>query len=123
VVDRRHLNSLAQPHRATARSVDAKRRVWHNEATAAECSRSRNVAPGEVHAGNCDAETKGSWESQIERQRQHHSSFPHQILLTVKLRGRTTTPDRRRGRTLSCCARGAKQTTPHGPLQRLLGAE
>src|SRR5437763_13329987 len=41
-------------------------------------------------------------------------------LLTVKLRGRTTTPDRRRGRTLSPGARGAKQTTPHGPLQRLL---
>jgi hypothetical protein len=40
--------------------------------------------------------------------------------LTVKLRGRTTTPDRRRGRTLSPGARGAKQTTHHGPLQRLL---
>ena len=38
----------------------------------------------------------------------------------MKLRGRTTTPDRRRGRTLSPGARGAKQTTPHGPLQRLL---
>src|SRR5205823_8870451 len=42
--------------------------------------------------------------------------------LTVKLRGRTTTSDKRRGRTLSPGARGAKQTTPHGPLQRLLGA-
>src|SRR5712671_6627164 len=42
--------------------------------------------------------------------------------LTVKLRGRPTTPDKRRGRTLSSRARGAKQTTPHGPLQRLLGA-
>ena len=42
--------------------------------------------------------------------------------LTVKLRGRTTTLDERRGRTLSPGARGAKQTTPHGPLQRLLGA-
>ena len=40
--------------------------------------------------------------------------------LTVKLRGRTTTPDRRRGRTLSPGARGAKQTTYHGPLERLL---
>src|SRR6184192_2921953 len=40
--------------------------------------------------------------------------------LTVKLRGRTTTSDKRRGRTLSPGARGAKQTTPHGPLQRLL---
>ena len=40
--------------------------------------------------------------------------------LTVKLRGRTTTPDRRRGRTLSPGARGPKQTTHHGPLQRLL---
>jgi hypothetical protein len=38
----------------------------------------------------------------------------------VKLRGRTTTPARRRGRTLSSSARGAKQTTPHGPLRRLL---
>ena len=42
-------------------------------------------------------------------------------LLTVKLRGRTTTPDRRRGRTLSPGARGAKPLTHHGPLQRLLG--
>src|SRR5437588_1808218 len=41
--------------------------------------------------------------------------------LTVKLRGRTTTPDERRGRTISSSARGAKPLTPHGPLQRLLG--
>ncbi len=47
-------------------------------------------------------------------------SLPHQVLLTVKLRGRATTPDERRGRTLSPGARGAKPTTPHGPLQRLL---
>src|SRR6184192_4734967 len=40
--------------------------------------------------------------------------------LTVKLRGRTTTSDERRGRTLSTGARGAKPLTPHGPLQRLL---
>src|SRR5438874_12929212 len=46
-----------------------------------------------------------------------HSSPP----LTVKFRRRSTTPDRRRGRTLSPSARGAKQTTPHGPLQRKLG--
>jgi len=31
-----------------------------------------------------------------------------------------TTPDRRRGRTLSPGARGANHTTHHGPLQRLL---
>src|SRR5438132_14230814 len=42
--------------------------------------------------------------------------------LTVKLRGRTTTSDERRGRTLSPGARGAKPLTPHGPLQRLLDA-
>ena len=41
--------------------------------------------------------------------------------LTVKLRGRTTTPDMRRGCTLSLSARGAKPLTHHGPLQRLLG--
>jgi len=40
----------------------------------------------------------------------------------VKLRGRTTTSERRRGPTLSTGTRGAKQTTPHGPLQRLLDA-
>jgi hypothetical protein len=40
--------------------------------------------------------------------------------LTVKLRGRTITPDRRRGRTLSPGARGAKPLAHHGPLQRLL---
>src|SRR5438477_1391138 len=46
-----------------------------------------------------------------------------QCNLTVKLRGRTTTSDKRRGRTLSPSARGAKQTTHHGPLQRLLDVE
>src|SRR6266403_5326074 len=40
--------------------------------------------------------------------------------LTVKLRGRTTTPDKRRGRTLSPSARGAEPLAHHGPLQRLL---
>ena len=40
--------------------------------------------------------------------------------LTVKLRGRTEAPARRRRRTLSPGARGAKQEAPHGPLQRLL---
>src|ERR1700747_828977 len=59
--------------------------------------------------------------------------------LTVKLRGRTrrqaalrsnethralpTRPEGRRGRTLSPGARGAKHEAPHGPLQRLLGAD
>jgi len=61
------------------------------------------------------------------------------VLLTVKLRGRTTTcpgrrgpaistgsrgapvrPIRRRGRTLSSRARGARPQSHHGPLQRLL---
>jgi len=42
--------------------------------------------------------------------------------LTVKLSGRPGAPDQRRGRTLSSGARGAKPLTPHGPLQRLLGA-
>src|ERR1700752_3799648 len=41
--------------------------------------------------------------------------------LTVKLRGRTTTSDRQRGPAISTGSRGAKQTRPHGPLQRLLG--
>src|SRR4029077_16505167 len=40
--------------------------------------------------------------------------------LTVKLRGRTTTADRGRGPPLSSGSRGPKQTTHHGPLQRLL---
>ena len=40
--------------------------------------------------------------------------------LTVKLRGRTTTPDKRRGRTTSSRVRGAKPQSHHGPLQRLL---
>jgi hypothetical protein len=38
----------------------------------------------------------------------------------VKLRGRTITPDRRRGPRISPGTRGANQTTHHGPLQRLL---
>jgi hypothetical protein len=38
----------------------------------------------------------------------------------VKLRGRLTTPDGRRGPTISPGPRGAKQITHHGPLQRLL---
>src|SRR5207244_10664201 len=36
--------------------------------------------------------------------------------LTVKLSGRPEALARRRGRTLSTGARGANQTTPHGPL-------
>src|SRR5207245_3327952 len=36
-------------------------------------------------------------------------------------RGGTTRPAKGRGRTISLSARGAKQTTHHGPLQRLLG--
>ena len=40
----------------------------------------------------------------------------------MKLRGRSTTPARQRGRTPSFSARGAKQTTHHGTLQRLLDA-
>ena len=40
--------------------------------------------------------------------------------LTVKLRGRTTTSDERRGRTMSPGARGAKPLTHHGHLQRWL---
>jgi len=39
--------------------------------------------------------------------------------LTNKLRGRTTAPDKRRGRTLSTGARG-DTTAFHGPFQRLL---
>src|SRR5438309_2958093 len=41
--------------------------------------------------------------------------------LTVKLSGRTTRPDQRRGRILSSGVRGAQPLTHHGPLQRLLG--
>jgi len=41
--------------------------------------------------------------------------------LTVKLRGRVTTPDGAEG-AQSLSARGAKPLTHHGPLQRLLGA-
>src|SRR5439155_25005359 len=59
--------------------------------------------------------------SRLERKRRHTiPPSPEQHPLTVKLRGRTTTPDKRRGRTLSSRARGAKQTTHHGPLERLL---
>jgi hypothetical protein len=35
--------------------------------------------------------------------------------LTVKLRGRPTTPKRRRGPTISTGSRGANQVTRHGP--------
>jgi hypothetical protein len=39
----------------------------------------------------------------------------------VKLRGRTTTPDKRHGRTMSFSARGAEPPAHHVPLQRWLG--
>src|ERR1700733_7580379 len=42
--------------------------------------------------------------------------------LTVKLRGRARTPDRRRRRILSSRAGGAQPQADHGPLQRLLDA-
>src|SRR5437588_10440407 len=41
--------------------------------------------------------------------------------LTVKLRGRPSTPDRRCGRILSLGARSAQPPAHHGPLERLLG--
>src|ERR1700719_3216373 len=41
---------------------------------------------------------------------------------TVKLRGRTTTPDERRGRTPFLSARGVEPAAVHGPFQRLLGS-
>jgi len=41
-------------------------------------------------------------------------------LLTVKVGGRPEAPPKRRGRTLSPGARGAKPQAHHGPLQRLL---
>ncbi len=43
-----------------------------------------------------------------------------EISLTVKLRGRTTTPDECRGRTMSPGTRRIKPLTHHGPFQRLL---
>jgi hypothetical protein len=51
--------------------------------------------------------------------RRHSAEF--QCRLTVKLSGRTTTPDWRRGPTISSGTRGAKPQALHGPLQRLLG--
>ena len=40
----------------------------------------------------------------------------------MKLRGRSNTSDRRRGRTLSPAARGTRQTAHHGTLHQLLGS-
>ena len=47
---------------------------------------------------------------------------PNPRPLTVKLRGRTEAPDGAEG-AHCLSARGAKQTTHHGPLQRLLGCD
>src|SRR5205807_1397484 len=55
-----------------------------------------------------------------EGRRAHVQHVSRTVPLTVKLRGRAPTSAKRRGRTMSSSARGAKQTTPHGPLQRLL---
>jgi len=66
-----------------------------------------------------EALSEGSWLLRVESGSRPSGGFLLRPL-TVKLRGRVTTPDERRGRTLSSRARGAKQTTPHGPLQRLL---
>jgi len=48
--------------------------------------------------------------------------FSGTVPLTVKLRGRTEAPDGAEGAQF-LGARGAKQTTLHGPLQRLLADE
>jgi len=55
-----------------------------------------------------------------EGRRAHVQHVSRTVPLTVKLRGRTEAPDGSRGRTLPPSARGAKPTTHHGPLQRLL---
>ena len=52
--------------------------------------------------------------------RAHLQHVSRTVPLTVKLSGRPEAPIKRRGRTLSSRARGAKQTTHHAPLQRLL---
>ena len=55
-----------------------------------------------------------------EGRRAHVQHVSRTVPLTVKLRGRAPTSDRRRGRTLSSGARGAQPLVHHGPLQRLL---
>jgi len=69
-----------------------------------------------------DGARQGENHCRKKSERVGHLAPPWAGRLTVKLRGRTTTPDERRGRTLSSRARGAEPLTPHGPLQRLLGA-
>src|SRR5512137_2784243 len=76
-----------------------------------------------VEAGQCPDNDYASYECDRpskDAQRDSNCGL-HNGLLTVKLRGRTEAPDQRRGCTISSSARGAKQTTHHGPLQRLLG--
>src|SRR5204862_4935945 len=66
-----------------------------------------------------EALSEGSWPLRVESGSRPSGGFLLRPL-TVKLRGRTTASDRRRGPTISPWTRGAKQITHHGPLQRLL---
>src|SRR5437667_5896312 len=142
----RHRVLLALPHRAHARSSDFERSGATNEGAGAECSnapawtaaqrqRSRRQVPPDTRAlklapharrrsyGANRRGNEGLFKTgDRDGRRGHVQHVSRTVPLTVKLRGRASTSDRRRGRRLSPGARGAKQTTPHGPLQRWLGA-
>ena len=105
------------PARAAAQRQRPRRRLPPDTRAVHEAVQLGRRSCGANRRGNEGLSKTGDREGR----RAHVQHVSRTVPLTVKLRGRTTTLDERRGRTLSPGARGAKQTTHHGPLQRLLG--
>src|SRR5947208_16849428 len=127
-----HRVLLALPRRAHARSSDLERSGAPNEGAGARMpppAQRRNASvrggdsrgdTGAVHEAvqlgrrSCGANRRGNEglfkTDDREGRRAHVQHVSRTVPLTVKLRGRTTTPDRRRGRAIASRARGAKQT-------------
>ena len=88
----------------------------HAPSEAEEVPKGRKERSRQRYSGANEYEQEGFKKNE----RVWHLALSRAGRLTVKLRGRTEAPNQRRGRTLSPGARGAKQTTHHGPLERLL---
>src|SRR5437588_11072166 len=121
-----------RPHQPTVRARNLQRKPKLTDATIpdrpAEAQPRQSAATGAglaswPHRLPARAQTEGLSDGSCPSRVESGSRLPRGFLsrpLTVKLRGRATAPDQRRGRTLSSRARGAEPLTPHGPLQRLL---
>jgi hypothetical protein len=111
----------AAPDRASAVGVNSQLAGTGKTSAGQSCNR-KYFATGAAEASSEQARKhcqfgKAPITPRVIQLRQGSSRRSQGRRLTVKLRGRPGLPTKRRERTLSSGARGAKKTTPHGPLQ------